>query len=135
MRRIWPAKQARRQRRGGRKMENGSRCKALRRARTSREGCQQLLLPLWRIRMGHGYAWKQQEGRRRWTGRQAACRDHCSSPPLSVFLKLLQNLHNNFKISKNEICSNSQDLQLCFLNHPLILRRFLNLKLGTKRGI
>ena len=40
--------------------------------------------------------------------------------PFAKFHKLLPNLHNNSKISKNKSCSKFKVLQLCFYNHPLI---------------
>jgi len=44
--------------------------------------------------------------------------------PLGLKSKLLPNLCNNSKISKNKSCSKSKVLQLCFYNHPLIWSTF-----------
>ena len=44
--------------------------------------------------------------------------------PFAKFHKLLPNLCNNSKISKNKSCSKSKVQQLCFYNHPLIWPTF-----------
>ena len=44
--------------------------------------------------------------------------------PLDLKPKLLPNLCNNSKISKNKSCSKFKVLQLCFYNHPLIRSTF-----------
>ena len=46
--------------------------------------------------------------------------------------KLLPNLHNNSKISKNKSCSKFKVLQLCFYNHPLIRSTFWSANLNSK---
>ena len=52
--------------------------------------------------------------------------------PFAKFHKLLQNLHNNSKISKNKSCSKSKVLQLCFYNHTQIRSTFWNANLNSK---
>jgi len=54
--------------------------------------------------------------------------------PLDLKPKLLPNLCNNSKISKNKSCSKFKVLQLCFYNHPLIRSTFWNANLNSKRG-
>ena len=44
--------------------------------------------------------------------------------PFVLKSKLLPNLYNNSKISKNKICSKFKVLQLCFYNQPLIRSTF-----------
>ena len=46
--------------------------------------------------------------------------------------KLLPNLCNNSKISKNKSCSKFKVLQLCFYNHTQIRSTFLNANLNSK---
>jgi len=52
--------------------------------------------------------------------------------PLASFLKLLSNLYDNSKISKNKSCSKFKVLQLRFNNHTQILSRFENASLKSK---
>ena len=54
--------------------------------------------------------------------------------PFDLKTKLLPNLCNNSKISKNKSCSKSKFLQLCFYNHTQIRSTFWNASLNSKRG-
>ena len=47
-----------------------------------------------------------------------------TEPPLVLKPKLLPNLYNNSKISKNKSCSKLKVLQLCFCNHTQIRPTF-----------
>ena len=52
--------------------------------------------------------------------------------PLASFLKLLSNLYDNSKISKNKSCSKFKVLQLSFNNHTQIMSTFKNASLKSK---
>ena len=54
--------------------------------------------------------------------------------PFAKIFKLLPNLCNNSKISKNKSWSKFKVLQLCFYNHPLMRSTFWNASLNSKRG-
>ena len=54
--------------------------------------------------------------------------------PLGLKHKLLPNLCNNSKISKNKSCSKFKVLQLCFYHHTQIQFTFWNANLNSKMG-
>ena len=87
---------------------------------------------------GHGRAWKTGERTPtvgRWCPVANLIFEVFTDLPLSSFYKLLSNLYNNSKISKNKSCSKSKVLQLCLNEHFSNSASILKFEFGVHLSI